>query len=285
MEVNIMSYTKSKEIEPIQQEIKEARSEELFSKHTNELNEDECKLLDEYAKDYKNPEWRPIIIDDKLTPYEVSSIGDIRSKKTGIVMKQKTNRYGYKMINLMIDYVKRTFSIHRLVATAFIENNDSSRTIVNHKNGNKGFNWRGNLEWCTQQENTQHAIANNLAGRYGIENPNNKYSEEDIHTVCKLLEQGKEATEIEKLTGISKNVSNHIKCGKQWQNIASQYNIPKPVNNKKPPEMIAKMTELVLSRQYTDMEVAKMIGLPETDFYKAYVGLFRRRLFKKMNIT
>ena len=56
---------------------------------------------------------------------------------------------------------KKKIAIHRLIATAFIEN-PNKYEIVNHKDGNKHNNNIENLEWCSQKQNIQHAHDNNL---------------------------------------------------------------------------------------------------------------------------
>lgn len=56
---------------------------------------------------------------------------------------------------------RKTHSIHRLVAEAFIEN-IYNKPCVNHIDGNKHNNSASNLEWVTQQENLQHAVDNGL---------------------------------------------------------------------------------------------------------------------------
>lgn len=61
--------------------------------------------------------------------YEISSYGNIRNLKTKRILKYQTNYGGYNYITLL----KKTYSIHRLVACAFIENNDNKPT-VNHIN-------------------------------------------------------------------------------------------------------------------------------------------------------
>jgi hypothetical protein len=64
---------------------------------------------------------------------------------------------------LRINGKTRTTNIHRLVAKSFIKNDDKTKIVVNHKDGNKLNNNVSNLEWCTYKENTQHALKNNLA--------------------------------------------------------------------------------------------------------------------------
>ena len=50
---------------------------------------------------------------------------------------------------------KQGFSVHRLVATAFVPNPDNL-PIVNHKDENKQNNNADNLEWCTVQYNNAY---------------------------------------------------------------------------------------------------------------------------------
>ena len=67
----------------------------------------------------------------------------------------------YYCVSLGKNGKSKTFTVHRLVAIAFLEN-PLNLAIVNHKDGIKTNNHYTNLEWCTAQQNTQHATENNL---------------------------------------------------------------------------------------------------------------------------
>lgn len=53
---------------------------------------------------------------------------------------------------------RKCIKVHRLVADAFIENDDSiNKTTVNHKDGNRANNKAENLEWVSYSDNLEHA--------------------------------------------------------------------------------------------------------------------------------
>lgn len=70
------------------------------------------------------------------------------------------------MVLLTIDGKKKDFSLHRLVAEAFLPN-PNNLPFVNHKDGNKLNNCLENLEWISAKNNTIHAIENNLIAKRG----------------------------------------------------------------------------------------------------------------------
>ena len=88
--------------------------------------------------------------------YAVSSFGKVKNVITGRMLKAADNKDGYLRINLFDDGVMKTFTVHRLVANAFI-NNPDDKECVDHKNNNRTNNHISNLRWATNKENSQNS--------------------------------------------------------------------------------------------------------------------------------
>lgn len=87
--------------------------------------------------------------------YEVSNLGNVMSLRSGKLLKQSTNKGGYKMLSLTKNGKSTCFSVHRLVAMTFLPNPDNLPE-VNHKDENPGNNFVDNLEWCTRKYNLNY---------------------------------------------------------------------------------------------------------------------------------
>lgn len=95
--------------------------------------------------------------------YEVSDLGNVRSLSRGNVLKPVQRAHGYLGVML---YGKgghkkrgfKTFSVHRLVAEAFIPNPDNLPE-VNHLDEDKQNNRADNLEWATHIDNSRYGTA------------------------------------------------------------------------------------------------------------------------------
>ena len=77
-------------------------------------------------------------------------------------MKPKIDKYGYQVITLSKNGIRKSYTVHKIVALAFIDNPLNKKT-VNHINGNKLDNRVENLEWATEKENQRHKWENGLA--------------------------------------------------------------------------------------------------------------------------
>ena len=98
--------------------------------------------------------------------YQVSNLGHVRSVSRwvdasqgrklfleGKVLQLQPDNVGYMHVSLLDKNHKiKRWTVHRLVAIAFIEN-PHNYPIVNHKDENKSNNCVNNLEWCTQSYN------------------------------------------------------------------------------------------------------------------------------------
>jgi hypothetical protein len=93
--------------------------------------------------------------------YQVSNLGRVKSLRSNKILKQQTDKNGYKRVILSYLNKQKCFQVHRLVAIAFILNTDDKPT-VNHEDGNKENNLVSNLSWATNSEQTKHAIKNKL---------------------------------------------------------------------------------------------------------------------------
>ncbi len=112
-------------------------------------------------------EWKDIKGYEGL--YQVSNWGNVRSVfryvKSGNGYRKVRERIlktylaglerDYHYINLHKNNKKEPFSVHRLVAEAFIPNSDNLPQ-VNHKDEDKTNNKVENLEWCTSQYNNTY---------------------------------------------------------------------------------------------------------------------------------
>jgi hypothetical protein len=171
--------------------------------------------------------WKDVVGYDGL--YQVSNFGNIKSldrkrwsgrNNSYSLFKgkelSKSKRRGYLRVSLTKSKIEKTFSIHRLVAIAFIPNPEN-KPQVNHKDGDKLNNNEWNLEWNTASENTQHSFDNGLQviirgeGCY-----NSKLTAKDVLEIRKSkLPQRK----LGKIYGISGSIVCEVRNRKTWSHI------------------------------------------------------------------
>ena len=101
-------------------------------------------------------------IDGTNNKYSISEDGQVWSHYRNKIKVQQTSIHGYKTVGLYIDKKYHNRSIHRLVANAFIKNEDSSLALVNHIDGDKTNNQVSNLEWTNHSGNAKHAYNTGL---------------------------------------------------------------------------------------------------------------------------
>lgn len=104
-------------------------------------------------------------IEEYENMYQISNLGNVMSfkRKNPKLLSKVINLDGYYVVNLTKDKKTKVFTIHRLVAKAFISNLDNLPQ-VNHKDENKLNNIVSNLEWCTLQYNHNYGSRNHRTG-------------------------------------------------------------------------------------------------------------------------
>ena len=101
--------------------------------------------------------------------YQISNLGRVKSlpriKYGRIKVSRETilvpiliKKDGYYQVNVYLNGIRKKFSIHRLVAQAFIPN-PNNYPVVNHKDETQDNNNVDNLEWCTVAYNTSYGTA------------------------------------------------------------------------------------------------------------------------------
>lgn len=136
--------------------------------------------------------------------YMVSNLGNVKSlnyKGTGKegILKPKKDRYGYLQVGLSKDNEKKFYTVHRLVAQAFLDNSDNLPE-VNHKDENKQNNHADNLEFCTSKYNANYGTRNEKLSKPIV----------GVDRVTGLIVEFMSAHEAERKLGI--NNGSIIKC-------------------------------------------------------------------------
>lgn len=81
--------------------------------------------------------------------------------KSKLIISSSITAKGYEYVAIRQKGIYVGYSVHRLVATAFIPN-PKRLPQVNHLDGNKLNNHVANLEWCDAYDNVMHAIRTGL---------------------------------------------------------------------------------------------------------------------------
>jgi len=89
--------------------------------------------------------------------YQVSNLGNVKSLKHGNerILKGTLGSHGYLSVHLYKNKIKKTFTVHQLVAVLFLNHIiDGHEVVVNHKDFNKYNNNSDNLELISNRKNT-----------------------------------------------------------------------------------------------------------------------------------
>lgn len=196
--------------------------------------------------------------------------------------------------------------VHKLELMSFVPITQADFYIPNHLDGNPMNNSIYNLVWSTPSENTVHAIDTGLSKCKGEDNSRSYLTEEQVHIICKGLEQRLSPPEIADSIGysvplvsqIQRNrvcaIIRNIRSGDTYRDIADQYNFPGTGGVYRYSDDMAEILCKILAEGNfeTYRDIAEMLGIPEKDrirfriyvddILKGKTGTYHSRQYKSL---
>lgn len=168
--------------------------------------------------------WKDVIGYEGL--YQVSNIGNVKSLdrvvRYGRTLKGKEKtkfeeKDGYLVVALCKNGKAKHIKVHRLVATAFIEN-PFNLPEVNHKDENKKNNHFDNLEWCTTKHNINYGTRNAKVSLAlsGEKSRTHKLSKIQVQEIRELKDNFTRK-ELAQKYGVSVSQIGRILTNKEWK--------------------------------------------------------------------
>lgn len=154
--------------------------------------------------------------------YQVSDLGKVRSYKnnrhglsdTPKILTPTISAYGYHKVRLYRNGKSKQFNIHRLVASAFIENKSGAELVL-HKNDVKSDNRTSNLYYGSHSDNMSDAIKNGIVS-CDKRDSRNKLTEEDV---IRIRRSDKNGYQLSKQYGVSPNTIYDVLKENSWTHV------------------------------------------------------------------
>ncbi|AGH32170.1 hypothetical protein VPHG_00103 [Vibrio phage 11895-B1] len=150
--------------------------------------------------------------------YYIDINGDIYNKDK-LKLSKQVSKQGYNVIKLYKDgkyYYRRCA---RLVGFVFLKESYEDGMVINHKDLNKLNDNVLNLEWVSSGKNYEHSFNLQPENHKG----NRQYSEDTIHKLCVMLEEGHTRKNIANVLNIPIHVVKRVKNKVYWQWISDKY--------------------------------------------------------------
>lgn len=244
-----------------------------------------------YPEEFKIIQLPPI----RKDTYAISNYGRVLNIKTNNILHEfKGNNY-MKIHLTNEDNTRTSYQVHILVAVHFIPRTEddilNNRNIVNHKNLSTCQNYVHNLEWVNQAENAAHyhqykhlklicPVSRITNGGWtdtrGSKNGMSKLTEEQVHMMCSLLEQGFSYTEICEQMGLEPTENNrhllsNLVQGTKWKHITQYYNLPKPMQMTDFSQYVIPVCKL-LEQGLTNKEIIKILNMDPVEKSSRFIN-------------
>ena len=161
-----------------------------------------------------NEQWVQV---DGFPNYEVSSYGRVRRVGSKRCLKTPPKSNGYLQVTVSNTHMQRNYSVHRLVAKAFLPP-ANGKELVLHRDGNRANNHSDNLYWGDLYDNAQDAIRHGTFVR-GSKNGRAKLTEDDVRVIRRALSEGSRQVDIARRFGVSRSLINKIALRKFWRHV------------------------------------------------------------------
>lgn len=159
-------------------------------------------------------EWRAVVGYEGV--YEVSDLGRVRSRASGHVLSPTRDKDGYPVINLYGPEARRTWAVHRLVASAFHgDRRNPVHREVAHLDGDRTNARADNLKWCSKVENHSHMRAHGTAP-VGSRNGRAKLTLAQVREI-KAAKGTRINGELGRKYGVHKDTIGLIRRGRIWR--------------------------------------------------------------------
>lgn len=160
-----------------------------------------------------NERWLPVINYNGIfkESHLISNLGRVKTlfrkgMKRERLLLQYVDGHGYFRVKLSFCGVSRSVRVHRLVGVSHVLNTEPNEyNQINHKKGNKLDNRASELEWCTSQQNSQHAVEWELMRKGNI--PSNVRRVNQYSSAGELLSSFESITTAAKAMSVSGNAS------------------------------------------------------------------------------
>ena len=173
-------------------------------------------------------QWKPVPGYEDY--YEISNLGRVRRVSPergtwfGRIITPNPGSDGYPCIRFAVNGVKKTYSLHRIVALTWVPGYEHGLQ-VNHKDCDKTNNAADNLEWVTPGENVRHARANLDSGwspethARGEQVHTAKLTEDQVLEIRQLAASGMSNRKLAEQFGINHSQINRIINRKFWTHV------------------------------------------------------------------
>ncbi len=157
--------------------------------------------------------WKDVVGYEGL--YKVSNLGNVFSVYAKRQKALNKSKHGYLMVQLWKNNIGKHHSVHRLVATAFIDN-PQKKPQVNHIDEDKTNNAAYNLEWVTQTENHNCGTINERISKSLINEPKHSKPCRMLDEEENVIEEFPSVREASRKTGINvSSIRDVLHCRKQ----------------------------------------------------------------------